>query len=142
MHVFIESAQRTPTRQAVSATPSAGVLNCFGLCATINLWMRSEVPQMYIFLNVSYYFLCFWTPFKCHKERCDVALMPLFEKAWPSLNAVVIAGVIIDSTVLGIVLHTVHNYFQKCNFWWTHSACLGPFIAAISHTISAHKVSH
>ena len=79
MHVFIESAQRTPTGQAVSATPS--------------------------------------------------------------LNAVLIIRVIIDSTVLCIVLHTVHRNFQKCNFWWTHSACLGPSIAAIPHTISAHKVS-
>ena len=80
MHVFIESAQRTPTREAVSATPS--------------------------------------------------------------LNAVVIIRVIIDSTALCIVLHTVHRKFQKCNFWWTHSACLGPSIAAIFHTISAHKVLH
>ena len=80
MHVFIESAQRTPNRQAVSATPS--------------------------------------------------------------LNAVLIIRVIIDFTVLCIVLHTVHRNFQKCNFWWTHSACLGPSIAAISHTISAHKVLH
>ena len=53
-----------------------------------------------------------------------------------------IIRVIIDSTVLCIVLHTVHTNFQKCNFWWTHSACLRPSIADISHTISAHKVSH
>ena len=51
MHEFIESAQRTPTRQAGSATPS--------------------------------------------------------------LNAVLIIRVIIDSTVLCIVLHTVHRNFQK-----------------------------
>ena len=51
MYEFIESAQRTLTRQAVSATPS--------------------------------------------------------------LNAVLIIRVIIDSTVLCIVLHTVHRYFQK-----------------------------
>ena len=51
MHEFTESAQRTPTRQAVSATPS--------------------------------------------------------------LNAVLIIRVIIDSTVLCIVLHTVHRNFQK-----------------------------
>ena len=80
LQVFIELAQRTPTRQAVSATPS--------------------------------------------------------------LNAVLIIRVIIDSTVLCIVLYTVHRNFQKCNFWWKHSACLGPSIAAISHTISAHKRSH
>ena len=80
MHVFIESAQRTLARQAVSATHS--------------------------------------------------------------LNAGLIIRVIIDSTVLCIVLHTVHRNDQKCNFWWTHSACLGPSIVVISHTISAHKVSY
>ena len=58
------------------------------------------------------------------------------------LNAVLIICVITDSTVLCVVLHTVHRNFQKCNFWWMHSACFGPSIAAISHTISAHKVSH
>ena len=54
MHVFIESAQRTPTGQAVSATPA--------------------------------------------------------------LNAVLIIRVIIDSTVLCIVLHTVHRNFKSATF--------------------------
>ena len=53
-----------------------------------------------------------------------------------------IIRVIIDSTVVCIVLQTVHTNFQNCNFWWTYSACLRPSIADISHTISAHKVSH
>ena len=73
MHIFIESAQRTPTRQAVSA-----------------------------------------------------------------INAVLIIRVIIDSTVLCIVQHTVHRNFQKCNFWWTHSVCLGlllrQFLTRFLHT--------
>ena len=33
---------------------------------------------------ISYYFHCFWTPLKCHKESCEVlhvALVPLFEEA-------------------------------------------------------------
>ena len=49
---------------------------------------------------------------------------------------------------LGAILeHDIHLWIQvppgqKCNFWWTHFACFGPSIAAISYTISAHKVSH
>ena len=58
------------------------------------------------------------------------------------LNTVLIIRVIIDSTVLSVVQHTAHRNFQKCNFWWTHLACFGPSIVDISHTISAHKVSH
>ena len=51
------------------------------------------------------------------------------------LNAVLIIHVIIDSTVLCIVLHTVHRNFQKCNFWWMHSACFGPpFLKRFSPT--------
>ena len=36
-------------------------------------------------VHISYYFLCFWTPFECHKEWCEVpdaALVPLFKEAW------------------------------------------------------------
>ena len=65
MHEFIESAQRTPTRQAVSATPS--------------------------------------------------------------LNAVLIIRVIIVSTVLCIVLYTVHRNFQKVQLLVTPFGVFGAF---------------
>ena len=68
MHEFIESAQRTPTRQAVSATPS--------------------------------------------------------------LNAVLIIRVIIDhvdSTVLCIVLHTIHRNFQKVQLFVNAFGVFGAF---------------
>ena len=28
-------------------------------------------------VHISYYFLCFWIPLKCHWERCEVPLVPL-----------------------------------------------------------------
>ena len=105
----------------------SGVLNCFGLCATINLWMRSEVPQMYIFLNVSYCFLCFWTPFKGHKERCEVphvALVPLFEEACDRC-------IVHSAITWGSCVFTAHEHHVSCDantqteftrgVWWTPS---------------------
>ena len=74
-------------------------------------------------------------------ESAQRTLTQQVVSATPSLNTVLIIYAIIDSTVLCIVLHTVHRIFQKCNFWWTHLACLGPSIENISHTISVHKIT-
>ena len=80
MHVFNESAQRTPTRQAVSATPN--------------------------------------------------------------LNAVLIIRVIIDSTVLCIVLNTVHRNFHKCQVLVKAFGVFGAFYRGhFSHDFRAQGVT-
>ena len=80
MYVFIESAQRTTTRQAVSATPSQ--------------------------------------------------------------NAVLIIRVIIDSTVLCIVLHTVHRNFQKVQLLVNALGVFGAFYRGhFSHDFRAQGVT-
>ena len=56
--------------------------------------MRSEVPQhkCTYFLVFLIIFFCFWTPFKCHKERFKVphvALVPLLEEACNLTNSLI-----------------------------------------------------
>ena len=77
-----------------SSCSNPGVLNLFWLMChnkiVDEVW--SATTQMYIFLSISYYFLCFWTPFKCHKERFEVphvALVPPFEEACNLTNSVI-----------------------------------------------------